>query len=108
MEVSSAPAQSPVAAANGSSAFPTIEPERVIEHLVAVCQVALGTTRDELEQPGNLLHNSRYAETLSRCTRFANDTQNVLYIQKDIVHSSVADNGTEPPGKSSKHDPVVQ
>lgn len=102
--MSSPPAQNPAATANGGSApttpaFPTIEPERVVEHLAAVCQVALGSTREDLEQPGNLLHKSRYSETVSRCTRFANDTQNVLYIQKDIAHSSVVENGTDTAGE---------
>ncbi|KAG6036640.1 Dynein heavy chain cytoplasmic [Claviceps citrina] len=101
MEVSPPPAQTPPAATatNGGnatvSAFPTIEPERLVEHLAAVCQVALGATREELEQPGNLLHKSCYSETVSRCTRFANDTQSVLYIQKDLVHSSVAENASD-------------
>jgi dynein heavy chain 1 len=103
MEVSSPPVQSPVAIANGGSApapaFPTVEPERLVEHLAAVCQVALGATREDLEQPGNLLHKSRYSETVSRCTRFANDTQNVLYIQKDIAHSSPVENGTDAAGE---------
>lgn len=103
MEVSSPPVPNPAVLANGGSApapaFPTIEPERVVEHLAAVCQVALGATREDLEQPGNLLHKSRYSETVSRCTRFANDTQNVLYIQKDIAHSSAVENGTDTAGE---------
>ncbi|QPG94731.1 Dynein heavy chain cytoplasmic [Epichloe festucae Fl1] len=105
MEVSPPPAQIPAAATNGGStplsSFPAIEPERVVEHLAAVCQVALGATRDELEQPGNLLHKSRYSETVSRCTRFANDTQNVLYIQKDIAPSSVVENGADTAASST-------
>ncbi|KAG6004495.1 Dynein heavy chain cytoplasmic [Claviceps maximensis] len=96
MEVSPPAASIPVAATNGAanssvSAFPTIEPERLVEHLAAVCQVALGATQEELEQPGSLLHKSRYPETVSRCTRFANDTQNVLYIQKDMAQSAVVE-----------------
>lgn len=101
MEVSSPSV--PGGAANGTTTpapFPTIEPERVVDHLAAVCQVALGATREELEQPGSLLHKSRYAETVSRCTRFANDTQNVLYIQKDIAPSSTLENGADTAGKS--------
>ena len=95
MEVS--PAQTP--APNGGPApFPTIEPERVVEHLAAVCQVALGATREDLEQLGSLLHKSRYSETVSRCTRFANDTQNVLYIQKDVAPSSAVENGADAAG----------
>lgn len=102
MEVSSTPAQGP-AAANGiaTPSFPTIEPERVVEHLASVCQVALGATRQDLEQPGNLLHQSRYGETASRCTRFANDAQNVLYIQKDVAPSPAAtvENGSDSAGE---------
>ncbi|TWU76393.1 hypothetical protein ED733_006599 [Metarhizium rileyi] len=105
MEVSSPPGQNPVATTNGANApapaFPTIEPERVVEHLAAVCQVALGATREDLERPGNLLHTSRYAETVLRCTRFANDTQNVLYIQKDVAPSSAVENGTDASVQSS-------
>ena len=95
MEVSAA-----VPPANGvaAAAFPTIEPERVVDHLAAVCQIALGATREELEQLGSLLHKGRYGETIARCTRFANDTQNVLYIQKDIVNPSAVENGTDNAG----------
>jgi dynein heavy chain 1 len=104
MEVSTPPAQG--VAANGVAAaapFPTIEPERIIEHLAAVCQVALGSTREELEQAGNLLHKSRYGETVTRCTRFASDAQNVLYIQKDIAASSSVENGTDTAGECHVH-----
>lgn len=97
MEVSSPAAPNGVA----TPPFPTVEPERVVDHLAAVCQIALGATRDELEQPGSLLHKSRYEETVSRCTRFANDTQNVLYVQKDIAQSSTGENGADATGEHS-------
>ncbi|KAF5247463.1 hypothetical protein FAUST_700 [Fusarium austroamericanum] len=99
MEVTSPAVLSPGASANGVTSpptFPTVEPERVVEHLASVCEVALGATRDELEQVGSLLHKARYSETVSRCTRFANDTQNVLYIQKDFASSSAVEPGTDP------------
>lgn len=100
MEVSTPPAQA--ASANGvATPFPTIEPERVVDHLVEVCKIALGATQEELEQSGNLLHKSRYGDTVSRCTRFATDTQNVLYIQKDIATSSTIENGTDTAGAFS-------
>ncbi|KAH7328045.1 dynein heavy chain, N-terminal region 1-domain-containing protein [Stachybotrys elegans] len=95
MEVTSPSAQSLPPNGVATPAFPTIEPERVVEHLAAVCQIALGATREDLEQPGSLLHTSRYGETVSRCTRFANDTQNVLYIQKVLAGSSGPENGAE-------------
>lgn len=95
MEVSAAapPANGVVAAP-----FPTIDPERVVDHLASICQIALGATREELEQLGSLLHKGRYGETINRCTRFANDTQNVLYIQKDVANTSV-ENGTDNAGR---------
>ncbi|RSL85482.1 Dynein heavy chain, cytoplasmic [Fusarium oligoseptatum] len=99
MEVTSAAAPSAGSSANGVTAaapFPTIEPERVVEHLAAVCEIALGATRDELEQLGSLLHKARYGETVSRCTRFASDSQNVLYIQKDIANPSAVEAGADP------------
>jgi dynein heavy chain 1 len=98
MEVSAPVATPPI---NGVPAapFPTIEPERVVEYLTSVCTIALGATQEELEQSGNLLHNSRYGDTVSRCTRFATDTQSVLYIQKDIAASSAVENGTETAGE---------
>lgn len=101
MEVSSPPPQGMTA--NGGISpppFPTIEPERVLEHLISVCQIALGASKEDLEAPGNLLHAVRYSETISRCTRFANDSQNVLYIQKDIAASSAVDNGGDTAGES--------
>lgn len=102
MEVSSPPASGLVSNGLSSPApFPTIEPERVLDHLVAVCVVALGASKEELEQPGSLLHSSRHPETLARCTRFANDNQNVLYIQKDIAASSAVDAGSDVAGTSS-------
>lgn len=103
MEVTSAAAPSAGSSTNGVAAaapFPTIEPERVVEHLAAVCEIALGATRDELEQLGSLLHKARYGETVSRCTRFASDSQNVLYIQKDIANSSAVEAGAGPAGSS--------
>jgi dynein heavy chain 1 len=99
MEVSPPAAQTPPANGAPTAVFPSIEPERVVDHLAAVCQVALGSTRDELEQPGSMLHKSKHGETISRCTRFASDTQNVLYIQKDIAHSSSVENGTDNTGE---------
>lgn len=80
--------------------FPTIDPERIVDHLAAVCQIALGASREDLAQSGNILHKSRYSETVARCTRFANDTQSVLYIQKDIAASSAIENGTDTAGWS--------
>ncbi|ODA76229.1 hypothetical protein RJ55_08074 [Drechmeria coniospora] len=90
MEVSSPAVPAPANGIAAPAPFPTVEPERVVEHLASVCHITLGATRDDLEQPGSLLHESRLAETVSRCTRFANDTQCVMYVQKDVFPSSSA------------------
>lgn len=71
--------------ANGSSALPSVDPIAVLDHLVAVLQVTLGATRKDLEELGSLLSKPRYADTVSRCTRFATESQVALYVQKDIV-----------------------
>ena len=68
-----------------SSPFPPIDPTLVVEHLAAVIETALGATRKELENVGSLLSKARYSDTVQRCTRFATESQLVLYVQKDIV-----------------------
>lgn len=98
MEVTASSAQGTPANGPVAAPFPTIEPQRVVDHLAAVCRIALGATQEELEQLGNLLHKTRYADTISRCTRFAADSQNVLYIQKDIATSAV-ESGSDTAGK---------
>ncbi|KAL2754348.1 hypothetical protein ACRALDRAFT_1041995 [Sodiomyces alcalophilus JCM 7366] len=96
MEVASTQNPSP----NGAATFPTLDPERVIEHLASVCEVALGAARADLEAPGSLLHSSQYADTIQRCARFATDTQAALIVQKDVLPSLTVqegDNEPEPP-----------
>lgn len=75
--------------------FPSVDPAQVVEHLASVCEVVLGATKEDLEAPGSLLHISRHADTIQRCTRFATDTQTTLYIQKDVLPSSTAQAGEE-------------
>ncbi|RXG49840.1 hypothetical protein VDGE_00518 [Verticillium dahliae] len=95
MEVASP--QSPGANGVAAAPFPTIDPVRVVEHLVSACEIALGATREDLEASGSLLHKSRYTDTIQRCNRFATDVQTTLYIQKDIIPSSGIQNGDEEP-----------
>jgi dynein heavy chain 1 len=78
---------SPASPANGvaSTSLPAIDPVLVVEHLAEVLKVTLGATRKDLESLGSLLSKSRYSETVSRCTRFATESQLALYVQKDVV-----------------------
>jgi dynein cytoplasmic 1 heavy chain len=81
----------------GTSPFAPIDPVRVVDHLANILEAALGASRDELEAPGSLLSKSRYSDTLQRCTRFANDTQISLFIQKDLASSPGVENGVGEP-----------
>ncbi|KAJ0379023.1 Dynein heavy chain cytoplasmic [Colletotrichum chrysophilum] len=74
---------------------PSIDPVRVVDHIALACQIALGANQEDLESPGSLLHKHRYSDTLQRCARFATDTPNTLYIQKDILPASAIQNGED-------------
>lgn len=89
---------SPATATNGvtSTAFPTIDPSLVVEHLASVLQITLGASRKELENDDSLLSKSRYSETVQRCTRFATESQVALYVQKDIAGGDLLDGSSKP------------
>lgn len=92
---------------NGTSTPETIalvDSGAVIQYLTEVLQVTLGAQRSELESAGSLLSESRYNETLQRCTRFASEAQVALYVQKDIVTVEETNGETEDQGKSSPSD----
>lgn len=83
---------------NGPDALAAMDPVRVVDHLVGLLEAALGATREELEAPGSLLSKARYSDTLQRCTRFTNDAQTFMYIQKDLPAVPQLENGN---GESS-------
>lgn len=96
-----APPQTPSPGANGVPPTPFgVNPARVVDHLTALLEAALGATRAELEGPNSLLHKSRYADTVHRCTRFASDALVALYIQKDLAPATSLENGTTDQGMS--------
>jgi dynein heavy chain 1 len=78
-----------------------IDSGAVIQYLTEVLQVTLGAQRSELESAGSLLSESRYNETLQRCTRFASEAQVALYVQKDIVTAEETNGETEDQGTSN-------
>lgn len=100
MEVASPGANGQVPPPNHSN---SIDPNLVVDHLVDVLTITLGASRDDLEGPGNLLSRSKRSETIQRCTRFALESQVVLYIQKESV-SADATNGVN--GTSGKAAPI--
>ena len=68
-----------------TGAFPTIDPNVVVEYLASVLEITLGAKRRDLESAGSLFSKARYSETVQRCTRFATESQVALYVQKDIA-----------------------
>ncbi|KAH9904137.1 cytoplasmic dynein heavy chain [Xylariomycetidae sp. FL2044] len=76
--------QSPGTNGVAPSSFVTIDPAVIVNHLVSVISITLGATRDELQNPESLLSETNYSDTVQRCSRFATDSQVVMYIQKDI------------------------
>jgi len=78
-------ATSPPTNGLATSTFTTVDPSVVVEYLASVLQITLGALRKDLEHSESLLSPSRYSETVQRCTRFAAESQVVIYVQKDIV-----------------------
>jgi dynein heavy chain 1, cytosolic len=94
METAPSPLGAHEPVANGiSSPLASIDPGKLVEHLVAVVTIALGATRDELEQDGNLLSSANHSDTVQRCVRFASDSQVALYVQKEITPASNVEDG---------------
>lgn len=87
---------------NGAAALVVMDSARVLEHVAGLLEAALGATRDELEAPGSLLSKARYSDTLQRCTRFTNDAQMSMFIQKDLPAAPQLENGN---GDSRTHIP---
>ena len=63
----------------------SIDPNLVVQHLVDILGVTLGASSSDLDSPGSLLSKARKSETIQKCTRFASESQVVLYIQKDVA-----------------------
>ena len=97
MEVTSP--TSPAVNGLATTAFPTIDPNLVVEYLASVLQSTLGASRRELENVGSLLSKSRYSDTVQRCTRFATESQAALYVQKDIIGGDGLDGAGETPSE---------
>ena len=85
-------------AANGtlrtpSPTPPAIDPQILADYLEKVLDVNLGASEQDLRAPGSLLSSGRLHDTLQRCTRFALESQTVLYVVKDRVEESRIDSG---------------
>lgn len=96
MEVASSGVPNGVSAAEATA---LVDSGAVIQYLTEVLQVTLGAQKSELESDGSLLSESRYNDTLQRCTRFASESQVALYVQKDIVAAEETNGEAEEQGR---------
>jgi dynein heavy chain 1 len=83
-------------AANGSirspsPAPPAIDPQIIVNYVEKVLEVNLGASSADLHAPGSLLSESRIDDTLQRCTRFALESQQVIYLMKDRLEEARID-----------------
>lgn len=78
----------------------TIDPNLVVRHLVDLLEITLGASAEDLESPGSLLSGSKRHDTVQRCTRFASEPQNALYVLKDVILSNQKDAAYVTPGMS--------
>ncbi|KAF2458872.1 dynein heavy chain [Lineolata rhizophorae] len=79
---------------------PALDASIIVEHLVKLLDATLGASKHDLEAPGSLLSPSKRADTLQRCRRFALESQEALYVQKDAVDRSDRLDGVEVNGVS--------
>lgn len=62
-----------------------IDPNLVVRHLADLLEITLGASREDLESPGSLLSGSKRHDTVQRCTRFASEPQDALYVLKNVI-----------------------
>ncbi|KAJ9669487.1 dynein heavy chain [Coniosporium apollinis] len=84
--------EGPLAPPGANGVLPTkhasiasLDPHSLLDHLVKVLDVMLGASKDDLESPSSLLSKSNLPDTLQRCTRFALEPQEALYVQQDTL-----------------------
>ena len=82
MDVVSPGANGHVSSANATT---TIDPTLVVDYLGDLLELALGASTAALEHTGSLLSPAKKQDTVQRCTRFALESQVVLYVQKDLI-----------------------
>jgi len=78
--------------ASTTSLLPSLNPTLLVDYLTEVLSVTVGATKRELEAPGSLLSDSRYSETLQKCSRFAAEPIVALYASKDLVEIEESSN----------------
>ena len=55
------------------------------DYLSGILQITLGATKQDLEAPGSLFHEDRYADTLARLNRYASEPAVAIYAMKNVA-----------------------
>ncbi|KAF2709099.1 hypothetical protein K504DRAFT_503098 [Pleomassaria siparia CBS 279.74] len=76
-----------------------VDPQIIVDHLEKVLNANLGASEQDLRAPGSLLSSAKLQDTLQRCTRFALESQTVIYVVKDRVDQTQIDGLDTPNGK---------
>lgn len=95
--VASPPTASPGANGVGPPPFASVDPERVIDYLTNLLEIALGATREELHAEGSFLSDSLRQDALKASSRFANDNHVSLLIQKEIAGGEITEDDAGEP-----------
>jgi dynein heavy chain 1, cytosolic len=74
---------------------PHLDPQVVVDYIRDVLQLTLGASDQDLTANGSILSETRLPDTVKRCTRFAQESQVALYIQKEHLKDApeVVENG---------------
>lgn len=73
---------------------PTFDTQVLVEHLASLVSVTLGASASDLEVEPSLLCSSELESTRQRVSRFAAESQAVLYVRKDVEADTSQTNGT--------------
>ncbi|KAF2396617.1 cytoplasmic dynein-like protein 1 heavy chain 1 [Trichodelitschia bisporula] len=68
----------------------TVDPELLVDHFHNIAKLLLGATDEDLKAPGSFLNPAKLSETLQRCSRFAQESQDAaLYLVQEGVELNV-------------------
>ncbi|KAI9667857.1 MAG: hypothetical protein M1821_000676 [Bathelium mastoideum] len=67
---------------------PRFDSQVVIDYIKDVLLVTLGASDQDLTADGSILSTSTRSDTVQRCTRFAQESQVALYVQKERLETS--------------------
>ena len=82
---------SPNGVSSPGGGYSGFEVDVLLKHISDVLLLTLGASQTDLESTGSLLSRARLAETTTRVTRYATESQTALYIQKDVSASDTLD-----------------